>query len=284
MGSPASLLPELDEVVERGSAERRAQTLRQITTLFLESAPRLSDEQVALFDDVIGRLMAGCDAEALGELARRIAWVVNAPLGVLRKLAEDDNITIAEPVLREGRLDDADLLHIAETKGQAHLLALAKRRQIGEALAKVLTERGNETVLRALAAKGLARPARRDVAAVFAAMRARDQEHKLDEVDIAGFAQAGRYEDMIAALALVCSVPIEVVDRLMNGERPDPVLILGRAAGFSWPTVRAIIGARPGDKLSSETMKVASENFERLTAATAQRVVRYWQVRNGDAE
>jgi len=284
MGNPASLLPELDEVVERGSVERRAQTLRNITTLFLESAPRLSAEQVALFDDVIGRLMAGCDGEALGELARRIAWVVNAPLGVLRKLADNDDIAIAEPVLRESRLDDSDLLHVAERKGQAHLLALSKRKRIGEPLAKTLSARGGQEVLRTLAARGLARPARRDMAAVFAAMRARHQEHKFDEIDIADFAKAGRYEDMIAALALVCSVPIEVVDRLMSGERPDPVLILGRAAGFGWPTVRAIISARPGDKLAGEAMDVAAENFERLTAATAQRVVRYWQVRNGGAE
>ena len=40
-------------------------------------------------------------------------------------------------------------------------------------------------------------------------------------------------------------VPIEVVDRLMGGERPDPVLILCKAAGLGWPTVKAIIMARP---------------------------------------
>lgn len=284
MSTRASLLPELDEVVQRGSAEKRAETLRKITSLFLESAPRLTDEQVSLFDDVIGRLMTGCDADALSELARRIAWVVNAPLGVLRELAGNDDIAVAEPVLRESRLDDAELASIAETKGQAHLLALAKRRQIGEALAKILTARGDQEVLHALRGKAVAKPARRDIAAVFAAMRARHQEHRLGETDIADFAKAGRYEDMIAALALVCSVPIEVVDRLMHGERPDPVLILARAAGFAWPTVRAIIDARPGEKVLRETMDAAAENFERLTAATAQRVVRFWQVRNGGAE
>jgi hypothetical protein len=62
------------------------------------------------------------------------------------------------------------------------------------------------------------------------------------------------------------------------------VLILARAAGFGWPTVRAIIGARPGAKPSSQTLDAALENFERLTAATAQRVVRFWQVRQGTGE
>ena len=79
-------------------------------------------------------------------------------------------------------------------------------------------------------------------------------------------------------------MPVEVVDRLMSGERADPVLILARAAGFGWTTVRDIMNARPGLKPSNQVLDGARENFERLTAATAQRVVRFWQVRQGTGE
>jgi len=72
-----------------------------------------------------------------------------------------------------------------------------------------------------------------------------------------------------------------VVDRLINGERSDPVLILARAAGFGWPTVKAIISARPGPKATSQMLDAAHENFDRLTVPTAQRVVRFWQVKQG---
>ena len=54
MAAPASLLPELEEVVQHGSAEKRAETLRRITSLFLDGAPGFNDHHVALFDDVIG--------------------------------------------------------------------------------------------------------------------------------------------------------------------------------------------------------------------------------------
>jgi hypothetical protein len=37
-------------------------------------------------------------------------------------------------------------------------------------------------------------------------------------------------------------------------------------------------------KPSAATLDAAYENFERLTAATAQRVVRFWQVRQGTGE
>ena len=47
-------------------------------------------------------------------------------------------------------------------------------------------------------------------------------------------------------------VPINVADRLMAGERPDPVLILCKAAGLGWPTVRAVIVARPDGKAHVE--------------------------------
>ena len=89
----------------------------------------------------------------------------------------------------------------------------------------------------------------------------------------------------MAALSALCGVPIESVDRLTGGERPDPVLILCKAVGFGWPTVRAIIAAQPGNKsVSNQMLDAAYSNFERLSPSTAQRVVRFWQVRQAHDE
>jgi uncharacterized protein (DUF2336 family) len=359
MGAPASLLPELEEVVQHGSAEKRAETLRRITSLFLDSAPSFNADHVALFDDVIGYLIEEIEAKALAELARRLAPVPNAPAGVVRALAENDDIEVAGPVLKAAKLPDPELMRIAETKSQAHLLALASRKGISEALSEILVDRGDHEVSRSIATNHQARlsesafttlvkraeedgvlaekvgmrtdipprlfrqllmrasdvvqkrllaqarpetqaeirrvlaqvteevaakAAPRNYTAALAAVRALHKERKLGEADVAAFAKAGKYEETIAALATLCAVPVEVVDRLMSGERADPVLILARAAGFGWPTVRDIIGARPGAKASRDVLDAASENFERLTAATAQRVVRFWQIRQGSNE
>src|SRR6478609_4971345 len=96
--APASLLPELEEVVQHGSAEKRAETLRRITGLFLDSASQFNDHHVALFDDVIGCLIAEIEAKALAELARRFAPIPNAPPGVVYKLASNDDIDVAGPL------------------------------------------------------------------------------------------------------------------------------------------------------------------------------------------
>jgi hypothetical protein len=124
-----------------------------------------------------------------------------------------------------------------------------------------------------------AKAAPRNYTAALVAVQARHQEKALTEQDVADYAKSGKYEETIAALATVSAVPIEVVDRLVNGERADPVLILARAAGFGWRTVRAIMAARPDGRPTGQNLEAARENFERLTAATAQRVVRFWQVR-----
>ena len=359
MSVPASLLPELEDVVLHGSADKRAETLRRITTLFLDYAPSFNAEHIALFDDVIGCLVVEIEAKALAELARRVAPIPNAPPGVVSALAKNDNIDVAGPVLKQARLTDLDLMHIAETKSQAHLLAMSARLRISEALSDILVERGDQEVARSIANNrqaqlsdnafsklvkraeqdgvlaekvGMrtdipprlfrqlliqasevvqrrllskakpetqaeirrilaqvtdevaAKAAPRNYAAALAAVRTLHKERKLGEADIAEFAKAGKYEETIAALATMCAVPVEVVDRLMNGERADPVLILARAIGFGWPTVNAILNARPGSKPSAQTLDAALENFDRLTATTAQRVVRFWQVRQGTGE
>jgi hypothetical protein len=59
------------------------------------------------------------------------------------------------------------------------------------------------------------------------------------------------------------------------------VLILCKAAGLSWPAVKALILARPdGARTSAQRLDAAFANYGRLSASiTAQRVARFWQVR-----
>jgi hypothetical protein len=53
-----------------------------------------------------------------------------------------------------------------------------------------------------------------------------------------------------------------------------------KAAGLSWATVKALIMARPDRTgTSSQGLDASLANFGRLSKSTAQRVVRFWQVR-----
>jgi uncharacterized protein (DUF2336 family) len=109
------------------------------------------------------------------------------------------------------------------------------------------------------------------------------QAGKLDEAQLVEFASDKMFEETVAAVSVLCGVPIETADRLMAGDRPDPILILCKAANYGWTTVKAIIMARPsGRGTSNHSIESAFANFDKLSASTAQRVVRFWQVSTPD--
>ena len=63
---------------------------------------------------------------------------------------------------------------------------------------------------------------KRDFSAAEKTVRAAAADGTLDETMVAGFAAAGRYEETVVALAELCEVPLDVIDKMMNGDRPDP--------------------------------------------------------------
>jgi uncharacterized protein (DUF2336 family) len=147
-----SLIAELEDAIQSGSKDRRVDTLRRITDLFVAEADRLNDKQIEVFDEVLGHLIKRIESKALAELSRRIGPINQAPLEVVRRLARDDNIIVAEPVLTQSpRLTDNDLIEIVNTKTQAHLLAISARPKIDEAVTDVLLQRGDRDVYYKLA-------------------------------------------------------------------------------------------------------------------------------------
>ncbi len=90
-----------------------------------------------------------------------------------------------------------------------------------------------------------------------------------------GFARAFKYEESVAALSAITGVKIETLDRLIAGDRYDPILIAGKAVDLEWATVRALILLRLGPNRVPSAMDIESArvNFVRLMPSTAERVV-----------
>jgi len=356
MSAALPLIPELDQIVQRGSHHKRVETLQRVTALFLHGAGTYNNEHVDLFDHVFGLLIEQIETKARAELSIHLAPVTNAPAKVLRALAYDDDIAVAGPVLKLApRLAEADLVDVAKNKSQAHLHAISARRVLAEAVTDVLVGRGDHVVARRVAenrdarisATGFSRLVKRagddgvlaetvglrpdipaplfrelltratavvhgrllasatperkaeiesvlnkvakEVGARVGPRDYRDAQRivlglnragRMDETALATFCGNGKYEEAVVALAALAKVPINVVDRLMGGERRDPVLILCKAAGLAWPTVQSIFVLHPDGKAApGQGLEVAFANYARLSAATARRVVRFWQVK-----
>lgn len=357
MNARTSTIRELEASIRTGSSDRRITTLRRVTDLFVVHAERFDDQQIELFDDVIGRLAAEIEQAALAELAGRLAPVANAPAGVIRKLAYDDALEVSAAVLeRSERLDDADLVEIARTKSQMHLLAISGRRSLGEAVTDILVARGDADVARKITANlgavfseagfanlveraggdeslaekvgqradippylfsklltqatervrgrllATAKPemqvaiqhvlseisgkvgakselAARSYSAAHSFVQVLAQSGRLGTQELVNFAKAGRFEETVATLAALGAVPIDIVDRVMHGDCLDPLLVLCKAKGFDWTTVRAAVLVRRGRKLTTQELESACEDYNTLSNSTADRVLRFWQVR-----
>jgi len=165
--SSRSIIAELEDAIAHGSPERRVETLRRATDLFLRQAERLTESQIAIFDNVLLHLIKKIEAKAKAELSRRLAPVDKAPIEVIRYLAQDDDIIVAEPVLAQStRLTNDDLIAVAKSKSQQHLLAMTKRTRLEESVTDVLMSRGNREVKYGLAGNSGARFSERGFASL----------------------------------------------------------------------------------------------------------------------
>ncbi len=142
-----AFLTELEDVLSNGPVDKRAKTLRRVTDLFVFGSSHFSEDHVKMFDQVFRHLLSDIEASARSALAERLKSVPNAPLGVIRELAMDDDIAVAGPVLAESsRIDNASLVETARTKSQPHLMAISNRKEIAETVTDVLVERGDRAV------------------------------------------------------------------------------------------------------------------------------------------
>ncbi len=148
-----AVLAELDSVLPAKPDSWRDTALHRIVDLFLASAALYGDEQVAVFDEVIVRLMQKLDRLQLAELSNRLAPVANAPVRVLGRLARHSDIAVCGPILDHAMaLPDADLVEIAD-KDRVDpnlLIKISTRPQLSTTVTDVLLKRGNKALQRKL--------------------------------------------------------------------------------------------------------------------------------------
>jgi uncharacterized protein (DUF2336 family) len=347
-----SLIAELDQVASDASGARREQVLADVVELFL-GAKRYDDDQIELFDQVMGRLIERIEAGALAQLSERLAPVGYAPPRVVRTLAMNADIAVAGPVLaRSTRLSETDLIAVANSKSQAHLLAICCRGRLGEPVTDVLVVRGNPEVARSVVANPgaifskagfdeLARRAEadeelavhlarrpelplrlfcallasaadvvkerllaatrrenhvrveqvvdkvsgriadettqdRNYAAALRAVLSLSRAGKLTEDYIVHLAANKRCEEIVAALSLIWSVPLEAAEQILCRAPMEALLCACKAAGFAWPTVRAIIQAGPRAPSPGRLIELRAD-FAEITAAAAKNSLAPWQ-------
>ena len=350
-----TLIAEFETAVKDGSSEARVRKLREVSGLFLSEAATLTDEQVGVFDDVLCRLISRIESKALSELGQILAPVDNAPVETIRKLAWNEEITVARPVLTTSKqLTTSDLTSIAKVRGQPHLAAISRRETLEAPVTDVLLERGGREVVHILAANAGAKfsdggyatlvnkaesdeilseavGSRKDLpmklfrellarateavrakllallpperyaqvmdilssvsSAVIGAtktgyedamiaVRALEYAGRLNDSTIRDFARAGQMPEVIAGISVLTASKVDVIADILNGVRNDAVLVPCKAGGLGWPAVEAILQNRQREHPPSpQILELAQKDYQRLSLETAQKTLRFLQVR-----
>lgn len=156
--SSAALMRELNHAITVGSSERRLEMLRHVTEQFLTNASRLDQEHIELFDDVFVTLTKTIEAQALAQLSTSLASSGYTPKKTVQALAHHDEIAVSGPILSQSpALSDSDLVSIATTQNQEHLVAISQRATISEVVTDTLLKCGNTDVTHTLAKNSGAR-------------------------------------------------------------------------------------------------------------------------------
>jgi len=116
----------------------------------------------------------------------------------------------------------------------------------------------------------------KDTAIAHALVKSLYEDGRLDEFQVASFADAGKFDEANASIAALAGVPVAIAENMMIETRAEGVMILAKVAGLSWSTVREIINMR--DELSGgepTDIPTCKETYERLRPSTAQQVLRF---------
>jgi uncharacterized protein (DUF2336 family) len=357
MNSP-SLIDELEDVLASKYIARRAEILRKVTDLFVLGSGKFSEDQIELFDTVMGKLLENIEYAARAQFGSRIARLSDAPRNVVRVLASDAAIEVAGPLLTHSeRLDEATLVENAKTQSQDHLLAISGRKVLAEAVTDVLVDRGNQSVVSATAQNGGAKfsdfgvstlvekarddgdlalcvwsrpdiprqnllklfvdaseavknqlieadPRRAELIKAMVAKasdeiqtKARAGSHdfaqaldfvsrlhaagRLGEAQLLAFTNEGNFDKVVAALALMCNLPIGVVERAFVQNQTEQIIVLARAINISWVTTVTLLLLHAGVNGSSrQQLDQSFTTFSRLQPKTAQTALQFYRMRD----
>jgi uncharacterized protein (DUF2336 family) len=123
-------------------------------------------------------------------------------------------------------------------------------------------------------------PATKSYFAAKRLMISRHQYGNLDEKCILEFARSRKIEEVMVGMSLLCSLPVDVVERTLVHNNTEMTLILAKALGFEWETAMSLLflGAR-NCRIPAGDLDDMKATFARLTPETSRDVLSTYQSR-----
>ncbi|WP_417684605.1 DUF2336 domain-containing protein [Roseibium sp.] len=145
------MLDSLIKLATDCSDAKRQQFADEVSKRFVERVHLNRPDETSAFNSLLSGVVDKMDTSAKVTISERLADIDATDPGLAVKLATD-KIEVARPMLERSKsLRERQLLELAESADQEHLLSLSKREYLSSRLTKKLVERGNLTVKQSVA-------------------------------------------------------------------------------------------------------------------------------------
>uniref|UniRef100_Q07SK9 DUF2336 domain-containing protein n=1 Tax=Rhodopseudomonas palustris (strain BisA53) TaxID=316055 RepID=Q07SK9_RHOP5 len=306
--------------------------------------------------------MVELEEQARALLSRRLSLCSNAPKQVVNRFAVDDSINVAGPILQNSeRVDPSALIETATTKGQDHLLAIARRQRVDRPVTDILVRRGDRTVVVALVQNNGAEisefgflhllrrsmndsivaenlglrtdiprhvfqqliakaseqvrrklvsertdlaphidsavidatgrlhakfgPASSEYFQAKRTIRSLREQGRLKEEQIHSFAQQRKIYETTVALATLCDLPANLVERALLTDTHELTLVLAKALDLSWQTAMALLFlSTPEQRIYASQLAKLETEYSLLNVENSREVLAVYRARKEDYE
>ena len=127
-------------------------------------------------------------------------------------------------------------------------------------------------------------PASRNYFDAKRAITSQQRYGNLNENSILECARAHKLEETIVALSLLCSLPIDVVERALIDTRGELPLILAKALDFAWETAMALLFLGAKDhRIGAGDLDDMRKQYVRLDVQTSRSILKHYQSRKAAA-
>ncbi|QFT33125.1 DUF2336 domain-containing protein [Roseibium porphyridii] len=146
------MIEDILNLAQETTPEKRHQLVEHVTELFVNGADSYQTEEITLFNTVLEKMLPTMEREQKKDVSEQLAPIDSTSTEIANQLAREE-IDIARPMLTQSKaLASEDILRLAKTMGQGHLLAISKRDNLEPKVTDVLLERGESPVKQSVAA------------------------------------------------------------------------------------------------------------------------------------
>jgi len=108
----------------------------------------------------------------------------------------------------------------------------------------------------------------------------RHQRGDLNQSSILEYARSRKFEETTVGVSLLCSLPVDVVERALLDSSREMILILAKALNFEWETTMSLLFLAAKDhRISALELDHMREEFARLNTETSRTVLSFYKSR-----